>query len=88
MLTVRPKVAELVFRLYRRVLHPELFVIHKSCRVERADYEANVEITTTGHVVTLRHAKTTLTEVAAAANHPLPARRRSLSRKFKAWACP
>jgi len=39
-LTARPKVAELLFRLYGRPLHPELFVVHASRVVERGQYEA------------------------------------------------
>jgi len=75
-LTVRPKVAELVFRLFKRPLHPELFVIHQTRRVERAGYEAKIEITSAGHLVTWRYGGLTLTEVAAGANHPLPEKRR------------
>jgi len=77
-LTVRPKVAELVFRLFKRPLHPELFVIHKTRRVERAGYEAKIEITSAGHLVTWRHGGLTLTEVAAEASQPLPEKRRLL----------
>jgi hypothetical protein len=77
-LTVRPKVAELTFQLYGRPLHPELFQVYKSRRVERGDYWARVEITSAGHVVTWHYQGFTLTEVAAAAHHPLPKRRRLL----------
>ena len=35
MLTVRPKVAELVFQLYGRPLHPELFQVYDSRSVSR-----------------------------------------------------
>ncbi|KKL82857.1 hypothetical protein LCGC14_1980610, partial [marine sediment metagenome] len=45
MLSVRPKVAELVFQLYGRALHPELFKIHSTRTVSRGGYEANVHIT-------------------------------------------
>jgi len=82
-LTVRPKVAELVFQLYGRPLHPELFQVHQSRTVKRGDYEAKIDITSAGHVVTWRYAGLTLTEVAAAAHHPLPERRRLLFYKLK-----
>jgi hypothetical protein len=75
-LTVRPKVAELVFQLYGRPLHPELFEVYQSRTVRRANYEAKIDITSAGHVVTWRYGGLTLTEVAAAANHPLPEKRR------------
>ncbi len=83
MLTVRPKVAELVFRLYGRPLHPELFEVHASRTVQRGKYEAKVDITSAGHVVTWRYGGMTLTEVAASAQHPLPERRRLISYRLK-----
>ena len=83
MLTARPKVAELTFKLYSRPLHPELFVVHKSRRVERGGYQAKIDITSSGHVVTWNYQGLTLTEVAAAAQHPLPTHRRLLSHSFR-----
>ena len=79
MLTVRPKVAELVFQLYGRPLHPELFEVYHSRTVQRGNYEAKIDITSAGHVVTWRYGGLTLTEVAASAQHPLPEKRRLLS---------
>ncbi|MFZ5833067.1 MAG: DUF2617 family protein [Planctomycetota bacterium] len=78
MLTVRPKVAELVFQVYGRPLHPELFVVHQSQRVKRGEYEAKIDITSAGHVVTWTYGGIILTEVAASAQHPLPEKRRLL----------
>ena len=83
MLTVRPKVAELVFQLYGRPLHPELFQVYETRTIERGDYTAKIDITSAGHVVTWRYAGLTLTEVAAAAHHPLPKMRRLLSYGLK-----
>ncbi len=83
MLSVRPKVAELVFQLYGRVLHPELFQVFKTQEVERGDYSAKVQITSAGHVVTWRYQGITLSEVATSAQHPLPQRRRLLSHPLK-----
>jgi hypothetical protein len=82
-LTARPKVAELVFQLYGRPLHPELFVIHHSRRVKRGEYDAKIDITSAGHVVTWRYAGLTLTEVATSAHHPLPERRRLFSHRLR-----
>lgn len=82
-LTVRPKVAELVFQLYGRSLHPELFEIHTSRSISRGDYQATIDITSAGHVVTWRYLGLTLTEVAASAQHPLPQKRRLLSHKLR-----
>lgn len=88
MISVRPKVAELVFQLYGRPLHPELFHTHARRVVQRGEtsggqYQAVVEITGAGHVVTWRYEALTLTEVCTAAHHPLPQRRRLLSYKLK-----
>jgi hypothetical protein len=82
-LSVRPKVAELVFQLYGRALHPELFVVHSSRTVERGGYEATINITSAGHVVTWRYQGLTLTEVATSAHHPLPQTRRLVSYRLK-----
>ena len=57
-LTVRPKVAELVFQLYGRPLHPELFEVLCTRTVSRGDYEAKIDITSAGHVVTWRYGGT------------------------------
>jgi hypothetical protein len=82
-LTVRPKVAELVFQVYGRSLHPELFEIYESREIERGGYRARVDITSAGHVVSWRYGGITLTEVAASAHHPLPQRRRLMSYRLR-----
>lgn len=83
MLSVRPKVAELVFQLYGRALHPELFQIHSTRTIQRGDYEAKIQITSTGHLVTWRYQGLTLTEVATSAHQPLPQLRRVVSYRLK-----
>ena len=82
-LTVRPKVAELVFQIYGRALHPELFQICQSRTVERGGFRAKIDITTAGHVIAWRYQGLTLTEVATSAHHPLPQRRRLLSYRLQ-----
>jgi len=81
-LVARPKVAELVFQLYGRALHPELFEIFATEEIAHADYRARLQITRAGHLITWRFAGLTLTEVAASANHPLPTRRRLFSHRL------
>lgn len=83
MLTARPKVAELVFQVFGRPLHPELFEVHETCTIERENYTVKIDITSAGHVITWRYAGLTLTEVAASAQHPLPKMRRLLSHSLK-----
>jgi hypothetical protein len=82
-LTVRPKVGELVFQLYGRSLHPELFEICEQRVVERGEYQATIAITSAGHLVTWRRAGLTMTEVCTSAHSPLPQKRRLLSYKLK-----
>lgn len=83
MLSVRPKVAELAFQLYGRALHPELFEVFKARTIERGGYNAKIEITSAGHVITWRYGGLTLTEVACSAQHPLPEKRRLMSYRLK-----
>lgn len=83
MLSVRPRIAELVFQLYGRSLHPELFEVHRTRQIERGGYKATVQITNAGHVITWQYDGITLTEVAASAHHPLPQRRRLMSHTLK-----
>jgi hypothetical protein len=82
-LSVRPRIAELVFQLYGRSLHPELFEVQRTRQIERNGYTATVQITNAGHIVAWQYAGLTLTEVAASAHHPLPQRRRLISHKLK-----
>ena len=83
MLSARPRVTELAFQLFGRALHPELFDIYQTREVERGGYSAKIQITSAGHLITWRYQGITLTEVAASAQHPLPAKRRLLSYKLK-----
>lgn len=83
MLSVRPKVAELVFQLFGRALHPELFQVQASRSVDRGDYRAKVDIHAAGHTVTWQYHGITLTEVCTSLQHPLPQKRRLLSYKLK-----
>jgi hypothetical protein len=82
-ISVRPKIAELVYQLYGRSLHPELFDIHQTRTVERGAYKATVQITSAGHLVAWQYRGLMLTEVAAGAHHPLPQRRRLMSYRLK-----
>jgi Protein of unknown function DUF2617 len=80
---LRPRVCDLVFQLYGRPLHPELFDILAVRKIQRGDYELAVRITRTGHVITWENANVCLTEVAAAADQPLPESRRLLSYRLR-----
>lgn len=83
MLTVRPRATDLVFQLYGRPLHPELFELCQTRTLERNGYWARIEITTAGHVVTWRYAGLTLSEVCTTSRTPLPQKRRLMSYKLR-----
>ncbi len=82
---LRPPVSELVFQVYGRPLHPELFDILAVRKVCREDYEVTVRITRTGHVISWNNHNVHLTEVAAAqdCDAPFPERRRLLSHRLR-----
>jgi hypothetical protein len=80
---VRPRVSDLVFQLYGRPLHPELFDILAVRKIQREDYELTVRITRTGHVITWENPDVLLTEVTAASDQLLPERRRLLHYRLR-----
>lgn len=82
-LSVRPKIAELAFAAFKRPLHPELYTIHESRRIQRSKYEARIDITSCGHVITFNTAGGTICEVATSAHQPLPRQRCLLSGPLK-----
>ncbi len=84
MLSTRPKIAELVFQLYGRAIHPELFQTYRTQRVERNGYTADIQITSAGHVVCWRRGdELKLTEVATSAQHDMPQKRRLMSHNLR-----
>lgn len=80
---VRPPVADLVFQVYGRPLHPELFDILATRQIRRADFILTVRITRTGHVISWENDEIHLTEATAAADQELPAKRRLLSHRMR-----
>jgi len=80
---LRPPVCDLVFQLYGRPLHPELFDILAVRKIRREDYELTVRITRTGHVISWENPDVYLTEVTAAADQQLPQRRRLLDYRLR-----
>jgi hypothetical protein len=79
----RPPVGELVFQLYDRPLHPELFETLAVGQAQRDDCRVTVRITRAGHVLTWENGSAWLTEVAAAADDPLPEHRRLLGYRLR-----
>jgi uncharacterized protein DUF2617 len=60
---IRPPVADLVFQVYAKPLHPELFEILATRIWQREDWRVAVHITRSGHVITWRNREAFLTEV-------------------------
>src|SRR6266849_1495386 len=81
--SLRHKVSELVFQIFGRPLHPELFDIVACHSIRRKDYQVTLKITRTGHVITWENPDVFLTEVTAAADQPLPEGRRLLSYRLR-----
>jgi len=81
--TARPAVGDLIFQLYGRPVHPELFDILAVRKLQHQDYQLSVWITRTGHVITWENSDVLLTEVTAAADQELPERRRLLHYKLR-----
>src|SRR5262245_25629204 len=81
--SVRPRVNDLVFRVYGRPVHPELFEILESRTYQREDYELTLSITRTGHVNSWHNRSQWLTEVTATTEQPLPSSRRLLGYRIR-----
>lgn len=78
----RPKVADLVFQVYSRPLHPELFDVLAVRRIERGDYQLTAQITRSGHVVCWSDGAAVVTELVEL-GQPLAEQRRLLSYKLR-----
>jgi len=85
--SLRPPVAELVFHLYDRPLHPELFDTLAQRAVRRDDYDLTVRITRTGHALSWQTRTAHLTEVTAAADLPLPDYRAKFRHRVRGEHC-
>ncbi len=84
---VRPPVADLVFQLYGRPLHPELFDILAVRQIRQGDSSVTVWITRTGHVISWENQDVHLSEVTAAAEQDLPRGKRLLSYRLRQEQC-
>ncbi|MBX7103381.1 MAG: DUF2617 family protein [Gemmataceae bacterium] len=80
---VRPRVGNLVFQLYDRPVHPELFETLSVRTVERRDFVLTVRITRTGHVMSWTNRFGHFTEVAAADDAPLPVGRARVNHRIR-----
>jgi hypothetical protein len=81
-LFLRPRVADLVFRLFDRPLHPELYERLATRTVEKGGFRVCAHITPTGHVLEWRHGDEWITEALAEADQLLPRRGQRLGHRF------
>ena len=72
MLVVRPKIADLNFKLFGRSIHPELFNSCSARQIQREHYCLDLNITSDGHLILFRHDDLILAEISASSHHPLP----------------
>jgi Protein of unknown function DUF2617 len=83
---LRPSVEEMVFQLYGRPLHPELFDILAARRLRVGEAMLNLWLTRTGHAISWQNRRSHLTEVVAA-DQPLPECGRLLTHKLRGERC-
>jgi hypothetical protein len=81
---VRPNVSELLFHVFERSLHPELFDIHRTAQIRQANFQATIRICDAGHVVQFASRESIVTEVLASRVQPLPTRMQIIERRIKA----
>jgi len=78
----RPDVSDLVFYVYSRSLHPELFAVQAERRITGPDYEAVVQICNAGHVLNFRQGDQPLIEIMTAEYQLFPKHKRLLDRRI------
>ena len=69
---LRPRVIDLVFRVYARPLHPEFFTRRQVRRVERAGFTLTAALTPSGHTLEWTRGGVAVMEVLSAAGDGLP----------------
>lgn len=79
---VRPDVSDLLFHVFERTLHPELFEVRNAARVRQPRFIAILRIFDTGHSIEFRTRRDKLTEVIASREQPLPERFEVLQRRI------
>ena len=80
---VRPRVADIVFRVFDRPLHPELFDVLACRTVTRDGYALTARLTRTGHALGWTDGRVRLEEVTATADMELPESGRRLAHRFE-----
>lgn len=79
----RPDVSNLLFYVYSRALHPELFSVEAQRKITGPTYEVIVQICEAGHVLTFRQKDQTITEIITAEQQLFPQHKRLLDRRIQ-----
>lgn len=79
----KQRVEELLFCLYQRPIHPELFDIRRVKRLNQARYQAEIWLCGLAHVVMIRTGDQTLTELITEENELLPKSGLAASFRFR-----
>lgn len=79
----RPDVSNLLFYVYSRALHPELFSVQAERKITGPNYEVVVQICEAGHVLNFRQDGQTLIEIMTAEHQLFPQHKRLLDRKIQ-----
>ncbi|GAB4147530.1 MAG: DUF2617 family protein [Planctomycetaceae bacterium] len=78
----RPDISELMFHVFERSLHPELFQVYKEQDIWCSNYWAQIQICDAGHLVSFHLGDRTVTEVVATRTQPLPKMKQSFGNRL------
>jgi hypothetical protein len=77
------RVSQLQFLLHSRPVHPEFFDIHYEQRIAKPAYDAQIWVTGVSHVIGFYHGATSLVELIADSETPLPETGRLVTIPFR-----
>lgn len=72
LVVTRPDVADLIFHVYDRSIHPELIQLHDELSVVEDDFTCAVKLHDAGHLIEFQHGDLLISEVVSSCHHPLP----------------
>ncbi len=78
----RPDVSDMMFLVFERSVHPELFTPVKTQIIEHADFSARAHVCPTGHVIEFTTGRFPITESATTRQQALPHHKRACSRRL------
>lgn len=78
----RPDISQMVFRVYGRSIHPELFHVYAETRAWQNAYTACIRICEAGHAVEVRTGDRVITEITSTRMQMLPQQNRMLERRL------